>query len=151
MEQDRYSANHKLYIVGIISLILSIGLFFFSMFILPFLIWNLHYDVPDFISHMIIYFQNKMNYSLPASKFLSWLIFFVPCLIAGYISYYISNYIDDQILGIKTEEEIEEEKQSAILVHKEIRASIGLAAKIFLLMILIVCIILLLHQLVQNI
>lgn len=150
MEQDRYSANHKLYVVGIISLVLALGLFFFSMFILPFMIWNLNYDVPDFLSRMIIYFQ-KMDYSLPTSKTLSWLVFFVPCLIAGYISYYISNYIDDQILGIKTEDEVEEEKQSSAMTRREIRESLGLAAKIFIMMILIVCVILLLHQLVQNV
>lgn len=150
MEHDRYSANQKLYIVGIICLLLALGLFFFSMFIAPFLIWNLHYDVPDLLTHMITYFQEKLSYSLPTSKVFAWLIFFIPSLIAGYISYYISNYIDNQILSVKTEEDLEEKKQASNLMQKEIRESLGLAAKILMLMIIIVCIILLLHQLVKS-
>lgn len=149
MEQDRYSNNNTLYILGIISLILALSLFFFSMYILPFLVWSLHYDVPDFISSMITYFEDAYFYSDNTSKVLTWLIFFIPSFIAGYISYYISNYIDDQILGFAKKLDPEEAKEVSIEIQQDVKESLGLAAKIIILMILIIVIILLLEAFVQ--
>jgi hypothetical protein len=150
MEQDRYSNNNTLYILGIISLILALSLFFFSMYILPFLVWNLHYDVPDFISSMIMYFEDAYFYSVNTSKVLTWLIFFIPSFITGYISYYISNYIDDQILGLARKTDPEEAKETSLEIQQDVKESLGLAAKIIILMILIIVIILLLQAFVQS-
>ncbi|RUR16422.1 hypothetical protein ELY21_13090 [Legionella sp. km535] len=146
MEQDRYSINNKLYILGIISLILALGLFFFSMYILPYLIWNLYYDVPDLVSDMIMFFENRYDYGETVSKIVTWMIFFMPSLIAGYISYYISNYIDDQILGLAKKPDPEETLEH----EKEVKESLGLAAKIILLMVLIVVVVFLLQFIIQS-
>ncbi|MBL7478779.1 hypothetical protein [Legionella bononiensis] len=150
MEQDRYSINNKMYVLGIISLILALGLFFFSMYILPFLIWNLYYDVPDLVSNIIMFFENRYEYSEAASRVITWLIFFLPSLMAGYISYYISNYIDDQILGLAKKVNPELEKETTIEHQKDVKESLGLAAKIILLMILIVAVIFLLQIIIQS-
>lgn len=150
MEIDRYTNNNKLYVLGIISLILALGLFFFSMYILPFLVWNLYYDVPDFVSNLIMYFQNGYYYSPTTSKVLTWMIFFVPSLISGYISYYISNYIDDQILGITQSADSQEAKESSEEIREDVKQSLGLAAKILILMLLIILIIYLLQVFVQS-
>ncbi|WP_298627398.1 hypothetical protein [uncultured Legionella sp.] len=150
MEQDRYTNNSKLYILGIISLILALSLFFFSLYIFPFLVWNLHYDVPDFISRMIMYFEDAYFYSTSTSKMLTWMIFFVPSLIAGYISYYISNYIDDQILGLVKKPPPEEAAEANLELQNDVKESLGLAAKIIILMILILVIIYLLQVFVQS-
>ncbi len=149
MEQDRYSSNNVLYIVGIISLILALSLFFFSMYILPYLAWSLFYDVPDWIDHMIMYFQDTYFYRDSTSRVLTWLIFFIPSLIAGYISYYISNYIDDQILGLAKKPDPEEIKQTNEETQKDVKESLGLAAKIIILMVVIILVIYLLQVLVQ--
>lgn len=150
MEQDRYSYNSTLYILGIISLILALSFFFFSMYILPFLVWHLDYDVPDLISNMIMYFEDAYFYSVTTSKVLTWLIFFIPSLIAGYISYYISNYIDDQILGLAKKIDIEAAKEASLEIQQDVKESLGLAAKIIILMIVIIVIILLLQAFVQS-
>ncbi len=94
MEHSGYDNNGKLSIMGIICLIIFLVLFFFSVFIMPFLIWELHYNVPDFVSNMIAYLEDTYYYSSSVSKTLVWLTFFIPCLITGYFSYYISRSID---------------------------------------------------------
>jgi hypothetical protein len=86
--------NDKIFICGIICLVLALGLLFFSLYILPYMIWEFHYDVPDFILTMISDYQGNYNYSPGSSKAIVWLFFFIPSLIFGYISYFISNYID---------------------------------------------------------
>lgn len=152
MEQDRFAANNKLYIIGLIALLLTLFLFFFSIYILPYLIWSLNYDVPDFVSSMVAYFEDDLRYTPLNSKILTWLIFFVPGFITGYISYYISNNIDNKILGTKKSPEPEltelETRQSKIINDTQSRDSYMLAGRIIILMIVIVAVILLLEQLV---
>ncbi|HAT8087920.1 TPA: hypothetical protein JA315_09275, partial [Legionella pneumophila] len=63
MEHSGYDNNGKLSIMGIICLIIFLVLFFFSVFIMPFLIWELHYNVPDFVSNMIAYLEDTYYYS----------------------------------------------------------------------------------------
>ncbi|CAM2909340.1 hypothetical protein [Legionella worsleiensis] len=150
MEQDRFSANNRLYVLGIISLILALGLFFFSMYILPFLIWNLHYDVPEFLTHLITFIEKRYDYGEVASKTISWLVFFLPGLVAGYISYYISNHIDDQILGLAKQTETEEKPGATLDLQTDIKESLSLTAKIILWMILIVFVLLLLEVAIRT-
>ncbi|KTD00312.1 hypothetical protein OQJ19_16245 [Fluoribacter gormanii] len=149
MEQDRFSSNSKLYILGMICLVLCLGLFFFSLYILPFLAWGLNYNVPEVILTLLSSLQDDYNYTVGASKLIVWLIFFVPGLITGLISYFVSNYIDNNIykseLNIKEEQESPSTKQ----IGKEIKESAGFGLKILGLMILIVIAIFLLQYLIQ--
>lgn len=149
MDQDRFSSNSKLYIIGIISLVLSLAFFFFSMYILPFMVWHLNYDVPELILNLVSFFQNKYDYTERASRTLVWLLFFVPCIITGFISYYISNHIDNKILGLAPKSE-EDEGMPAREIKEELKESASLGFKIIFLMILIVCLILLLQLFVQS-
>jgi len=150
MEQDRYKNNNKVYIIGIICLVVAITFFFFSMYIAPFIIWDLKYDVPDVITSLITLFRENYGYSLGVSKIIVWLIFFLPSLITGFISYYISNYIDNKIykLDIRTNEEEKKTKLSPETIRK-IKESASIGGKILLLMIGIVVIILLLEAFIQ--
>lgn len=79
---------------GIICLVLSLGLLFFSLYIIPFLLWNLSYNVPDFLLQSISFFEDDQGYSYSTSRFIVWLCIFIPGLITGYVSYIISHYIE---------------------------------------------------------
>lgn len=105
MEYDRYQVNRKLFILGIICLILSIVLLLFSAYILPFLVWQLAYDVPEFIVHWLYWFQDELRWPYNIGAWIIFLVFFVPGLIAGIISYYSSNKIDDEIYHMKPEKQ----------------------------------------------
>ncbi len=153
MEQDRFIQHQKLYVTGIVCLLLSLILFFISIYILPFLIWNLHYHVPYAIDAMINFFSDGDHYSSAVSKLFTWLVFFIPAVVAGLISYFISNYIDNQILDIghraSLEEESEEERISRLHNAVAARDTVLLSTKIIFLMVIIVIIILLLQVLIS--
>lgn len=86
--------NNTMFIMGVISLVLSLGFLLFSLYILPFLLWNLNYDVPDIVTDITSSLQDDYDYSVGGSKLIIWLIFFIPGMITGFIAYYISNRID---------------------------------------------------------
>lgn len=88
--------NNTIFIVGVICVVLSVGLLLFSLYIAPFLIWDLDYDVPDIVTDMTSTLQDNYDYSRAGSKFIAWLVFFIPGLIASGISYYISNHLDKE-------------------------------------------------------
>ncbi|KTC93242.1 hypothetical protein [Legionella cincinnatiensis] len=150
MEQDRFSHNHKLYILGMICLLLSLGLFVFSLYIIPFFIWDLNYNVPYFILALLNLFQEEYDYSIEASKVIVWCIFFIPSIVTGLISYVVSNYIDNRIY--KTEQE-SEENQGNLYNQEKRRArqeSVVFSLKILGLMILFIFLIFLFQYLIQS-
>lgn len=150
MEPDRYAANHKIYILGMICLILSLSFLFFSLYIVPFLIWELDYDVPLLVVNLISVLKENYNYSLGASKLIVWLLFFIPGLIAGFISYRTSNYIDNTIYHLNSTAD-ENQDQKRVSEHRqELKDSSSLALKIIGLMILIVAAIFMLELLIQT-
>lgn len=149
MEQDRFGSNSKLYILGMICLVLCLGLFFFSLYILPYLAWGLNYNVPDFVLDLISSFQDNYNYTDGASKLITWLIFFVPCVITGLISYFVSNHIDNNLYKSELKPEIEEEAPPTKHIGREIKESAGFGLKILGLMIVIIIAIFLLQYLIQ--
>lgn len=153
MEPDRFKDNHFLYILGIVSLVLSLTLFFFSMYIGPYLIWNLNYHVPDFLLYIVATLDDNYDYTRGQSAFIAWLIFFIPSIIFGFISYFVSNKIDDQIHNIDPPTEEEEETQavaSSEELKKEIQETASVGFKIIFLMIIIVAVILLLQIFFQS-
>ncbi|KTD68305.1 MULTISPECIES: hypothetical protein [Legionella] len=149
MEQDRFGSNSKLYILGMICLVLCLGLFFFSLYILPYLAWGLNYNVPAIVLDLLGSLQDEYNYTVGASKLIVWLIFFVPSMITGLISYFVSNHIDNNLYKSELKVEEEEENPPTKQIGKEIKESAGLGLKILGLMILIVLVIFLLQYLIQ--
>ncbi|HDV5711076.1 TPA: hypothetical protein RJD49_002798 [Legionella pneumophila] len=149
MEHNWYDSNSKLSVMGIICLIIFLVLFFFSMFIMPFLIWELHYNVPDFVSNMIAYLEDTYYYSSPVSKTLVWLTFFIPCLITGYFSYYISRSIDKKNLLKDANIDEEQSKEISSVTNEQIKESASLGFKILILMAAIILIIFILQEFVK--
>ncbi|CZI16845.1 TPA: hypothetical protein JBC15_15560 [Legionella pneumophila subsp. pneumophila] len=149
MEHSWYDNNSKLSVMGIICLIIFLVFFFSSLFIMPFLIWELHYNVPDFVSNMIAYLKDTYYYSSPVSKTLVWLTFFIPCLITGYFSYYISRSIDKKNLLKDANIDEEQSKEISSVTNEHIKESASLGFKILILMAAIILIIFLLQEFVK--
>lgn len=148
MDIDKNLSNSNFFIFGVICLVCCIAFFLFSAFILPFMIWNLSYSVPDFVIYLISYFEDHYNYTEAQSRFWVWLIFFIPAIITGLISYFISHRIDNEVLGIEPEneeEDTEEQKLQAEQKRQELKDSAALGFKILFLMATIVAAILLLQ------
>lgn len=101
MEPDRYQQHHVAYISGLFCLFASIGLFAFSLFLLPYLFFDWQYSVPDFIIAFSARLQDK--YTLSQSG-VAWAICFAldfPAVILFVIADVLSNRIDKQIYGIQ--------------------------------------------------
>lgn len=104
MEQDRYQQNHKLFIIGLASLVISLSLFALSFYIMPNLLFGWGYDTPEFITNFVEWFQYTYNYSESAASKLVFLIVFVLASIFASIAYYCSNRIDNQIYSLELQE-----------------------------------------------
>lgn len=113
MEQDRYEVSHKLFITGMICLVLSLSLVLFGFYILPAVLFGWLYDIPAFIFTLIDWLRTDLEFSEMASDWLVLALFFIPGIIAGFIAYYASNKIDNTIygIGVESEEEIIEERK----------------------------------------
>ena len=101
MEPDRYHHNQKDYIIGIICLICSLTLFAFSAYITPYLAFDWHYLLPDFISHLMHILQSGYRLRHSVKACLVFAIFFIPAVILVIIADVASNRIDNKIHGIK--------------------------------------------------
>lgn len=90
-----YSVERKnIFIVGIVCLVLSLGFLLFALYIVPYLVFNTGYNVPEFVMNFTTLLQEKYRYSSAGSKFVVWMVFVIPGLITGFISHYISHYLD---------------------------------------------------------
>lgn len=133
METDRYQQNHSLFILGLVSLLLSLSLLAFSCYNMPYLLFNWRYDVPEFI--IMLHAWLVSTYSM-TDHHASWVIvasLFSSSILFGIIAYIASNRIDNAIYDIK-----QEEHTTSIHLTKDFKASAELFGKILLLVLLVV-------------
>lgn len=83
-----------LFFLGIVFLVFSLALVLFAIFSFPNLILDARYDTPDFLMYILASLQDNYRFSETNSKLIAWLIFFIPGIIFGWISYRISNRLD---------------------------------------------------------
>ncbi|MDP1603234.1 MAG: hypothetical protein Q8M03_08215 [Legionella sp.] len=100
IDKERYQHNSKLFITSLICLVLSLCFFSFALYILPNLLWDWDYDIPEFVFTWRQGFVDHYNFGVGSAKITVFLIFFIPALITGYISYITSNKIENEVLGI---------------------------------------------------
>lgn len=135
MEHDRFGENKVMYIIGMVCMIISLSLFLFSIYILPVLLWNWSYSVPDYV----IMWRENLRVYFGCSEFsaggLLFLIMMVPALITGLVSHFISNAIDNQIYGIVKEEPEPVSTENKRAAFKE---SFSFSGKVIFLLVLVV-------------
>ncbi|KTC69344.1 transmembrane protein [Legionella birminghamensis] len=109
MEPSRFGYNNKLFVIGMVCLALGMVLICFSLYLFPYLIFSWVYDVPEFAITFRQWLVEKFAISEAAAGWNIFMMFLIPGLIAGYISYITSNSIDNKIHGL--EEPSEEKKE----------------------------------------
>lgn len=129
MEADRarYQNNSKLFITCMICLMASLSLFAFAFYILPYLIWGWHYSVPGFILMWREEFVDSYAWSNSKASMAVFSLFFIPALITGIISWFTSNKIENNVLGIALTESNHQQLDS-----HELGDSFRLVAKIIM-------------------
>ncbi|CDZ79291.1 putative protein involved in cysteine biosynthesis [Legionella massiliensis] len=133
MEQDRYQQNSKLFVVGLISLLLCLSLAGFGFYIFPYLIWNWGYDVPELVPNLREWYKGNYNFGDSGASWMVFLTFIIPAVISGFISQWASKYIEKQMYGL-TEENPEKHAE----MQRDIQETISFGLKIFFLIILVI-------------
>lgn len=130
--QNQSNQNNKLFIFGIINLVISLSCILYSLYILPFLIWNLSYEVADTVLELIAYFEDTFYYSKALSRLLTWLVFFIPGVITGLLAWYASLKIEKRVLGadLETPESGEDTGINTERLKRDMRESAGFGMKI---------------------
>ncbi len=139
MQRERLKNAELYYIVGILSLVASIGLFALSFYVLPNLAFGWHYSVPDFIPVWSGLIQEKYHLSEKASAWCIFLAMFLPAICLAVVADILSNRIERKVYRIEehhdniNKHKRYEEKESNILVIKivVIIALVFVAAQFF--------------------
>lgn len=139
LEQDRYKQSPKLYIFGMIILMFFWIFTLLGLYIVPYLIWEFHYDVPETIIIWQLFLQDEYELSSGAANWITFLTFAVPALACMIVSKMISNHIDKRIineseLAERTSVSISEGPHKEPLSSRPIGQEMSFATKIFLLM-----------------
>lgn len=103
MEASRYKSNPILYITSIISMLLSLVVFLFAFYLIPYLLIGLQYDVPEFISHISHWFEIHFALKPFVSGILIFCILILLGIIFGLISKLTSVNIENRVLHIRDE------------------------------------------------
>ena len=135
MEADRYQKNHKLFILGIFSLLIALSLFAFSLYLLPNLLFGWRYDTPEFIMFWKEWLLSQYDYTEPVAARLIFLFFFGIAFIFGVIAYFSSNRIDNQILS--KELKVPEEEESPDKTTQNTREGLSLGLRILFIILII--------------
>ncbi|WP_367607194.1 hypothetical protein [Legionella sp. W05-934-2] len=139
LEQDRYQKSPKLYVIGLTMLVLFWVFILYSLYIIPFLIWDLRYDIPELVLSWLFYLQFDLGMSVRLSKVLTFLTYALPALVFMLISSIISNYIDNKIVReeenkVRTSIPVDEAPQPTSAALGPIKQDISFATKLVLLM-----------------
>ena len=132
MEEDRYQKNHLLFIISLVSLLISLVLFAFTLYMLPHLLFGWRYDAPEFIPFWTEWLQYQYNVSEAAASKLILFLFVLLSLIFGLITYFSSNRIENQIFSSG----LSGTNKSPIF-KKSTREGVALGLKIFFIIIII--------------
>lgn len=148
MEQDRYEVSHRLFIIGMISLVACLTFVLFALYILPALLFGWMYDIPAVIFRFVEWLTIDYDFSETASSWIVLLLFLIPGVIFGMIAYYASNKIDNKIFGL--DEPIEEQTQILEKKEKEGWGGTTFSLKIIFLLVLVIIVVTLFEWLLST-
>lgn len=97
------------YLLMLSLVLLTLSLFFggFLLYILPNVIWDLDYNVPDVLGNLRFALVDTYGYSDLSSRMITLIIFFIPAAVFGYLNYRLSNYLE-QMEILRTEDMVPE-------------------------------------------
>ncbi len=114
------------------------ALFAFALYILPGLIWNFGYDIPQFIFDWREALKENYNFTDRGAAAALFLLFFIPALVLGYLSSRLANRMDNKLLnGDQPEVDEQEEMKLASQKKLEVQDSVSFGMKVFMLIVLV--------------
>jgi hypothetical protein len=132
MEHDRYQQDRKLFIIGLISLVASLLLFAFILFIAPHLFFNWKYNTPSFLVIWEEWLRIKFSLSTISPRTVVGLILFFSAIFFALVADYCSNRIDNKIYK-------DELQQTSGRINKDNDVSVASLLVLRLMLIMLLC------------
>ncbi|WP_133140993.1 MULTISPECIES: hypothetical protein [Legionella] len=132
MERDRFQHHGMLFVVGLVCMLASLSLFAFGFYVLPYLLWNWSYGVPEFVLNLREWYKESYEFTESGSAWMVFFTFIIPAIITGLISQFSSNYIDNEIYHLN-EEKLEKRSE----IKRDMQETLSFGLKVFLLIILV--------------
>ena len=132
MDDLRQPKSEKLFILGLVSLILGFSLLIFSLYLAPNILFGWHYSIPEFYMNWSNWMQYTFNYSDEIASKMLLLVFFISSIVLVLIAYVISNIMDKQLQVPETVENLKPKKDKKIS-HE----GLDLGLKLFFIIILV--------------
>jgi hypothetical protein len=85
----QHGLHDLLFTFGVICLCLATGLFAFVLYVLPHVLFNLNYEVPEFVVRLTYYYQ--AHHGLDGLMHVFMVVF--PVILAGLAFLFIANYV----------------------------------------------------------
>lgn len=130
MAEDLYKKNNVLYVVGLLTSVIGLALFVFSLYMLPNLLFGLKYDIPGFIVDWREWIVDHYRFTAVASARLLLALMFILSMIFFVIAYFSSNRLDGDLYTPELEE-IEKPAK----IKESTQEGIGLGLKILLIIV----------------
>lgn len=96
MDRRSERENERKFLIGLAALLIAMTFIGFALYISPYLLWDLHYDVPEFVPDWLYWLQQKGALTPGGAAWALFFIFFMPGLIAGLFVYVTFNRIEQQ-------------------------------------------------------
>ncbi len=103
MEPDRYQQNKAYYIIGLVCLIISLMLFGAGIYLFPYIAFGWVYSIPDPVFDRINFVQTSYSLTWRNASWVVLLVDFLGSFLFALVTYFTSNRIDNEILGIVPE------------------------------------------------
>lgn len=135
MESDRYQLHPRTYVLGMVCLLLSMSLLLFSLYLVPYVIWQFNYDLPGWIFSWFETLKEMFLTTDTITRLLVWLSFVIPGLICGFFAWLASNQIDDELHVEPTDSQ---QPPPVSHLKEEVSASVSFGGRVLLLVILVI-------------
>lgn len=145
MDRRSERETERGFLIAVIALLIAMAFIGFALYILPNLLWDWHYDVPEFVADWVYNFQNQFGLTQAGAGLLFFSIFFIPGLISGIIVYFIFSRIERLKLS-----ETAPESSKKLSSNESWKESLGLMGQLLLLALLIFIIMRVLDWLIAS-
>jgi hypothetical protein len=133
MEEDRFRQRSKLYIFCMICLLFSLILIAFDAYILPYCLWDLHYDVPTFIIFWIEYIKEYYNYTDKMAKIILLSGFSLATIITGIVCFFASNKIENDICHVESRTFFQQDR-----LEHDLKETVSLSLQVVVVILLVI-------------
>lgn len=146
MDRSRLGQSPTVYVLGMIALVLSIGMFLFGAYLVPNLLLGVKYAIPEFVAHLRHWLHLEYQLTDSEAEFYIVLGFFSVGALSAILAYKASNHIDNKLY---LEKEIQpDESENSENMNSNDEKTVSLTIKIIIWILVAIMVVSLLEWLI---